>query len=102
MPKPKLILSVTGGAKKFTIDEPTKVAFKLGLMKVARSTNAMIISGGTDDGVMKLVGDAVDEDLFGNEVPVLGIAVWGCVSFKDKPVKLLFNKFRFLTLKPFF
>ena len=43
---PKLILSITGGAKHFTTDDVTKRKFKIGLMKIAKASNAWIISGG--------------------------------------------------------
>ena len=38
-----------------------KKAFKEGLVKAASSTGAWIISGGTNTGVMRLVGEAVEE-----------------------------------------
>ena len=80
---PKLIISVTGGAQNFTIDARTKEAFKKGLVKAAKTTNALIVSGGTNFGVMKLVGDAVAEDLHFGQQTVLGIATWGRIAFKD-------------------
>lgn len=83
LPRPKMILSVTGGAQKFSIDENTKTAFKLGLMKAAKTTNAWIITGGTNKGVMRLVGDAVEEDFHAHELTVLGIATWGCIAFRE-------------------
>jgi hypothetical protein len=52
---PRLILSVTGGAQKFTIPLLMKKAFKRGLIKAAGSTGAWIITGGTEYGVMRLV-----------------------------------------------
>ena len=52
---PKLIISVTGGAKNFQIPQNIKNAFKLGLIKAAISSNTLIITGGTHTGVMKLV-----------------------------------------------
>ena len=84
--KPKMILSVTGGAQQFSIDEGTKTAFKLGLLKAAKTTNAWIITGGTNKGVMRLVGDAVAEDLYAEELTVLGIASYGCIAFKDEMI----------------
>ena len=86
LPRPKMILSVTGGAQQFSIDEDTKTAFKLGLMKTAKTTDAWIITGGTNTGVMRLVGDAVAEDLNAQDLTVLGIASWGCISFKENMV----------------
>ena len=52
--RPQLILSVTGGAQKFTIPHRMKKAFKRGLIKAAASTGAWIITGGTNTGVMRL------------------------------------------------
>lgn len=80
--KPKLLLSVTGGAKKFSIDEEVRTAFKNDLMKVAKATDALIISGGTNYGVMRLVGDAVIDNLHtGN---VMGIATWSTLAQKER------------------
>ena len=53
---PKLILSVTGGAQKFTLPHRMKKAFKRGLIKAVVTTDAWIITGGTNTGVMRLVG----------------------------------------------
>jgi transient receptor potential cation channel subfamily M protein 2 len=36
--KPNLLISVTGGAKNFTMKQKIKEEFRRGLMKVARST----------------------------------------------------------------
>lgn len=60
--EPKLILSVTGGAKDFQIPYRMKKAFKEGLIKAAVSTDAWIITGGTNHGVMRLVGEAMKEE----------------------------------------
>jgi len=53
---------VTGGAKNFTIPHRIKKAFKEGLVKAAASTGAWIITGGTNTGVMRLVGEAVADE----------------------------------------
>ena len=79
--KPQLIISVTGGAKNFTLPEKTKIAFKKGLIKAAANTNALIITGGTYTGVMKLVGEAYNEAIIDlSNVSVLGIASWARVA----------------------
>ena len=72
--EPKIILSITGGSANFKIDEATKFAFKRGLLKAAKSTNSWIITGGSDVGVMKLVGDMINEDLIAKDLTVIGIA----------------------------
>lgn len=93
--RPQLILSVTGGAQKFTIPHRMKKAFKRGLIKAAASTGAWIITGGTNTGVintskwalwriryvyfkvMRLVGEAVADEFHTCDLTVLGIATWG-------------------------
>ncbi len=62
--------------------EEIKSAFKLGLVKAAKTTSAWILTGGTNHGVMKLVGDAVAEDLNANDITVLGITSWGTVGLE--------------------
>jgi hypothetical protein len=82
--EPGLIISVTGGAQKFAISQKMKNAFKKGLIKAASSTNALIITGGTNNGVMKLVGDAIAESVDDlSKVTVLGIATWGKVAGRE-------------------
>ena len=80
---PKLIISVTGGAKTFTIPHRIKKAFKEGIIKAAATTDAWIITGGTNTGVMRLVGEAVAEEYptysLEKKLTVLGIATWGVI-----------------------
>ncbi|CAF0758789.1 unnamed protein product [Brachionus calyciflorus] len=85
--KPQLILSVTGGAQKFTIPQQMRKAFKRGLIKAATSTGAWIITGGTNTGVMRLVGEAISEEFHKqncNTITVLGIATWGKIDMRDE------------------
>ena len=42
---PNLVISVTGGAKSFSLKPRLKEAFSKGLIKVAESTGAWIITG---------------------------------------------------------
>ena len=79
-----MLLSVTGGATNFTISENIKNAFKHGLVKAAKTTDSWIISGGTDVGVMKLVGDAIEEDLNGQYLTAIGIAWYQRCALKEK------------------
>ncbi|KAJ7389833.1 Transient receptor putative cation channel sub M member 2 [Desmophyllum pertusum] len=66
---PNLVISVTGGAKSFVLKPRLKEVFRRGLIKAAKSTSAWIITGGTNAGVMKHVGEAVKEQAitFGSE-----------------------------------
>ena len=84
--RPQLILSVTGGAQKFTLPYRMKKAFKRGLVKAAASTGAWIITGGTNTGVMRLVGEAVADDFHNTNLTVLGIATWGKIAMRDRMI----------------
>ena len=81
-------MSVTGGAQKFTIDNKTKNAFQRGLVKTAKTTDSWIISGGTNVGVMRLVGDALEKDINGQFLTAIGIASYERVALREK----LFDK----------
>jgi hypothetical protein len=81
---PKMILSVTGGSKNFTIDEKTKNAFTLGLVKAAKTTDSWIVSGGTDVGVMWLVGDALEKNIHGQFLTAIGIAWYQRLAMREK------------------
>ncbi|XP_076118867.1 transient receptor potential cation channel subfamily M member 2-like [Alosa pseudoharengus] len=88
---PNLLISVTGGAKNFDMRTQLKQKFRRGLIKVAQSTGAWIITGGTHTGVMKHVGMAVrDYTLSSNsargEIVVIGVATWGNVHKRQSLV----------------
>uniref|UniRef100_A0A670JDG5 Transient receptor potential cation channel subfamily M member 2 n=1 Tax=Podarcis muralis TaxID=64176 RepID=A0A670JDG5_PODMU len=80
---PNLLISVTGGAKNFNMKLRLKNIFRRGLVKVAQTTGAWIITGGSHAGVMKQVGEAVrDFSMSSNykgEIITIGIATWGTV-----------------------
>ncbi len=61
-----------------------KKAFKSGLVKAASSTGAWIITGGTNTGVMRLVGEAVADEYHTTNLVVLGIATWGVIALREK------------------
>jgi len=62
--RPHLALSLIGGAKNFSMEGKKKETFKAGLLAAAKSTNALILTGGGNTGAMKLVGDAIREGQF--------------------------------------
>jgi transient receptor potential cation channel subfamily M protein 2 len=78
--EPKLLISVTGGAQKFSLKQRLEDVFRRGLVKAAHSTGAWISTGGFNVGVMKHVGEAIAENSssFGrkDKIVVLGIATW--------------------------
>ncbi|EDV22751.1 uncharacterized protein TRIADDRAFT_28218, partial [Trichoplax adhaerens] len=61
LPIPNLIISVTGGAKNFKLNQRDQEIFNRGLIKAGQSTGAWILTGGTNIGVVKAVGRAIIE-----------------------------------------
>lgn len=93
---PHLLISVTGGAQNPPMSQvehricPRKPALKVfhkGLVEAAQSTGAWIITGGTNTGVMKMVGDAIRAHSLKKEnqkpLVAIGIATWGCITNID-------------------
>ncbi|XP_076026101.1 transient receptor potential cation channel subfamily M member 2-like isoform X2 [Genypterus blacodes] len=81
---PNLLISVTGGFKNFYMKNHLKKMFRRGLVKVAQTTGAWIITGGTHSGVMKYVGQAVRDYAMSNsttqsQMVAIGVATWGTV-----------------------
>ena len=81
-----MIISVTGGAQKFSLKQRLQDVFKRGLVKAALSTGAWISTGGLNVGVMKYVGEAIREYSLtintNHKINVLGIAPWDMVLHK--------------------
>ncbi|XP_023594837.1 transient receptor potential cation channel subfamily M member 2 isoform X2 [Trichechus manatus latirostris] len=88
---PNLLISVTGGAKNFNMKLRLKSIFRRGLVKVAQTTGAWLITGGSHAGVMKQVGEAVrDFNLSSSykegDVITIGVATWGTVHNRESLV----------------
>ncbi|KAK3595125.1 hypothetical protein CHS0354_002378 [Potamilus streckersoni] len=86
--RPKLLISVTGGAKIRNLSQKHQLNFKKSLMNAATIKGAWIITGGTKTGVMKLVGEAVTDPILTNgttdtNIVALGIATWGCLANRE-------------------
>uniref|UniRef100_A0A3B4UZH4 Transient receptor potential cation channel, subfamily M, member 2 n=1 Tax=Seriola dumerili TaxID=41447 RepID=A0A3B4UZH4_SERDU len=85
---PNLLISVTGGAKNFYLKARLKNMFHRGLIKVAQTTGAWIITGGTHTGVMKHVGQAVRDYALSSssmqgQIVAIGVATWGVIHNRD-------------------
>ncbi|CAF1410497.1 unnamed protein product, partial [Rotaria sordida] len=79
--RPSLVISITGGAKEYNMKPRLLRAFRRGLLKVARTTGAWIITGGMNRGIMKLVGEITQTNPDRSRpIHLIGIATWGCVS----------------------
>ncbi|KAL3863125.1 hypothetical protein ACJMK2_004897 [Sinanodonta woodiana] len=85
---PNLVISVVGGAKNFKLDGRMRDTFNNGLIRAAKTTNAWLITSGFNMGVMKSVGQAVqqgqsfswDNDRMTHHLRCIGIAPWGYVK----------------------
>ncbi|XP_045910552.1 transient receptor potential cation channel subfamily M member 2 isoform X2 [Micropterus dolomieu] len=84
---PNLLISVTGGAKNFHLKARLKNMFHRGLIKVAQTTGAWIITGGTHTGVMKHVGQAVRDYALSSsmqgQIVAIGVPTWGVIHNRD-------------------
>eukprot|EP00050_Salpingoeca_kvevrii_P012858 m.25176 g.25176 ORF g.25176 m.25176 type:complete len:1412 (-) comp4404_c0_seq1:117-4352(-) len=91
LPPPSLLMSVTGGALSFDLPSELDRVVKMGIVQAAQYTRAWIVTGGSNSGVMKLIGDAIqlhqnssqEDVVFANRIPVFGIATWGCMEAVD-------------------
>eukprot|EP00899_Mesostigma_viride_P009393 jgi/Mesvir1/18455/Mv14310-RA.1 len=80
LPKPSLIMSVTGGSKDFNVNPLLEAIFSKGLATAAKNASAWIVTGGADAGVMSYVGKAFRHmQSSGNTVPLIGIAPFRAV-----------------------
>lgn len=66
--RPHLAISLIGGAKNFKMEGRKKEIFKNGLISAAKSTNALILTGGTNAGINqflkeKCLGDYIAEGI---------------------------------------
>lgn len=100
--KPDIVISIQGGLKNFQLDPHHKEIFNRGLIKAAKTTNsgAWIITGGVNLGVMKAVGQAVQEGQsmqWGGlsshrRIRCIGIATWGYVERNELLINPLEGK----------
>ncbi|XP_048733275.2 transient receptor potential cation channel subfamily M member 1-like isoform X2 [Ostrea edulis] len=83
---PKLLITVQGGILNFDLQPKLKRVFRKGLLKAAKTTGAWIITGGTNTGVTRHVGDAISDRTtkLKNKVVAIGIAPWGIVENKEE------------------
>jgi len=82
VPDAQVVISLTGGAQELKLKPHVLDVFNRGLVRAAQQTNAWIITGGTDTGVMKLVGEAVRD--YQADVPCIGVSTWGVVNGREQ------------------
>ncbi|KAK3876196.1 hypothetical protein Pcinc_018987 [Petrolisthes cinctipes] len=99
--RPQLAISVTGGAKNFRLDGKKKATFTMGLIKAVKSTNAWILTGGMNVGVMRSVGEAVNQGQYMVKekehvvrgIRCLGVVPWGYIRNREDLVNKDTNVF---------
>ncbi len=79
LPKPQLTLSIISGAKKFNVSS-AKNAFQKSLIKATASASTLIITDGTNTGVMNLISQVVKDN---NEIPIIITKTWDRIHSKQ-------------------
>ena len=82
LPLPSVLISVTGSALGLSLEPRLETQFSKGMENLAKCTNGWVITGGTDSGVMALVGRALKR--VEKRMPLIGIAPWGALEERDK------------------
>lgn len=80
--EPKVLISVTGGAEDFAMSRVDNEQLMQGLMQVAIETSVWFVTGGTEAGIMKLVGDARKQ--YAADAPLIGVASWDVLTGKEE------------------
>ncbi|CAI2350419.1 unnamed protein product [Caenorhabditis sp. 36 PRJEB53466] len=84
---PKLIITINGGLTKFDLQPKLARTFRKGIMKIAKSTDAWIITSGLDEGVVKHLDSALHDQgnhHSKNHVVAIGIASWGMLKQRSR------------------
>lgn len=86
LPAPKLLLSITGGAKKFFTKNREIQIFKREFIEAVKATGAWVLTGGLGAGVMQYVGQAVHEyaatvgSMERHKLALLGVCPWSGID----------------------
>ncbi|XP_069472096.1 transient receptor potential cation channel subfamily M member 8 isoform X1 [Ambystoma mexicanum] len=87
---PNLIISVTGGARNFSLKPRMRKIFSR-LIYIAQSKGAWIFTGGTHYGLMKYIGEVVRDNTISRrseeKIVAIGIAAWGMIANRDSLIR---------------
>ncbi|CAF4840745.1 unnamed protein product [Rotaria socialis] len=87
IPKPRLIMSIIGGAKYFTLSDRLETNFINGIINVALKSGAWLITNGYNVGIVQLVGQAIHKVKLTNpkrQITAIGVCKWGSVKDVEK------------------
>ncbi|CAF3768859.1 unnamed protein product [Rotaria sordida] len=84
IPKPKLIMSIIGGAKNFTLTDQFESNIINGIIKVALKSNVWMITNGYKVGIVQLIGQEINRIKLSkfnkNTIIAIGIGNWGSIK----------------------
>ncbi|CAF4826572.1 unnamed protein product [Rotaria sp. Silwood1] len=86
--KPKLIMSIIGGAKNFTLTDQFESNIINGIIKVALKSNVWMITNGYKVGIVQLVGQEINRIKLSkfnkSTITAIGIGKWGSIKNVEK------------------
>ena len=80
--EPEMLISVNGGAADINLNAETSEKVFQGLMESADSMKVWFLSGGTNSGVMQLLGKA--KSSLAPSAPLIGFAAWGSIKDNER------------------
>lgn len=82
--EPEMVISVNGGAKDFSLSQSAETTEKVfqGIMKAYDEMKVWFVSGGTDSGVMRMLGE--NRKKFAPRAPLIGIALRSMIKGVDR------------------
>ncbi|CAF1361372.1 unnamed protein product [Rotaria sordida] len=90
IPKPRLIMSITGGQKYFKLNDRLETNFMNGIIHVALKSDAWLITNGYNIGIVQLVGQAINKIKSTHpkkQITAIGICKWGSVKDAKELIK---------------
>ncbi|CAF1418808.1 unnamed protein product [Adineta ricciae] len=79
--RPSLVISITGSSREYSMKSKLFRIFRQGLLKVAKTTDVWIITGGVNTSITKLIGEIIRTNPDPSRpIHLIGIAPWGCIS----------------------
>jgi SLOG in TRPM, prokaryote len=79
---PRPVVVVVGGAAGLDTEDAGLDPLGAGIVRAAERCGAVIVDGGTDSGVMRLIGRAA-----GGRVPLVGVVVRALAGLPDRPLE---------------
>jgi hypothetical protein len=85
---------VAGSSNELNLPDEINESIKIAIREISKTPNTFLITGGTDCGITKLVGEATDEEysIFGwasNDLIVMGITTWGIIAKKEEMIPVV-------------